>query len=118
MEVPDHFQKHRPCHDAVDMPRQEFKQLELARLQIDFTASAADTTLQKINLKISAPQNRHGGRNGRASREGVHPGHDFGKSKGLDEIVVTTGIKSLDAIVEVTEKQPYDPVKLVPTVVP
>ena len=56
MKIPDAFQEHGACDDAVGVPEQEFEQPELPWLRLHCLAAAGRGAPQKVQSKIGHGQ--------------------------------------------------------------
>src|SRR5262245_61651231 len=105
MKVPDALEQHRPGHDAALVAHEELKQPEFARLQIDRLAGAANRAAHKIHFEIGDAQQGLLPFERRAARKGMKPRQKLGEGEGLGDIVVATGLKAVDPIIDAAERR-------------
>src|SRR5882762_2741780 len=67
VKVPDALQKHRSRHHFSGMPQKIFEKAELARLERDRPAAAANASAQQVHFQIPGTEDGFGGRGGRAA---------------------------------------------------
>lgn len=102
--IPDIFQQHGAGHHLPGIFHQVFQQAEFARLQDDLLAGPADLVGQAIEFEIADAVQHILIRRALATAQNFDTGEQFTKGIGFRQVVITTGAKPGDAVVDLAER--------------
>jgi hypothetical protein len=98
--VPDVFEDEGFGYGAAGVAHEVFEELELAGLEFDFFAGAVDGAVDEVEFEVGDLEGGGFCFAVGAADEGLDASEEFTKGERFDEVIITAGLESADAVID------------------